>query len=163
LALEQLEEQIKNCRKCRLWKGAKHAVPGEGPLNAKVMLVGQNPGAEEDKTGRPFVGRAGKFLNKVLAKNGFNREDLFVTNIVKHTSPKNRKPLPDEIAACAPYLLAQVKTIKPKLVVLMGTVAWQAPRVEGVEYVETYHPSAAMRFTKMRKRFEEDFSVLVVS
>jgi uracil-DNA glycosylase family 4 len=163
LALEQLEEQIKNCRKCRLWQGAKHAVPGEGPLNAKVMLVGQNPGAEEDKTGRPFVGRAGKFLNKVLAKNGFNREELFVTNIVKHTSPKNRKPLPDEIAACAPYLLAQVKTIKPKLVVLMGTVAWQAPRVEGVEYVETYHPSAAMRFTKMRKRFEEDFSVLVVS
>ena len=163
MALEQLEEQIKNCRKCRLWQGAKHAVPGEGPLNAKVMLVGQNPGAEEDKTGRPFVGRAGKFLNKVLAKNGFNREELFVTNIVKHTSPKNRKPLPDEIAACAPYLLAQIKTIKPKLVVLMGTVAWQAPRVEGVEYVETYHPSAAMRFTKMRKRFEEDFSVLVVS
>jgi len=160
LGLEQLIEQITNCRKCRLWQDAKHAVLGEGPLNAKVMLVGQNPGAEEDKTGRPFVGRAGKFLNKVLAKNGFNREELFVTNIVKHTSPKNRKPLPDEIAACAPYLLAQVKTIKPKLVVLMGTVAWQAPRVEGVEYVETYHPSAAMRFTKMRKRFEEDFSTL---
>ena len=132
MALEQLEEQIKNCRKCRLWQGAKHAVPGEGPLNAKVMLVGQNPGAEEDKTGRPFVGRAGKFLNKVLAKNGFNREELFVTNIVKHTSPKNRKPLPDEIAACAPYLLAQIKTIKPKLVVLMGTVAWRAPRVRSV-------------------------------
>jgi uracil-DNA glycosylase family 4 len=160
LGLEQLIEQIANCRKCRLWQGAKHAVPGEGPLNAKVMLVGQNPGAEEDKTSRPFVGRAGKFLNKVLAKNGFNREELFITNIVKHTSPKNRKPLPDEIAACAPYLLAQIKTIKPKLVVLMGTVAWQAPRVEGVEYVETYHPSAAMRFTKMRKRFQEDFSAL---
>jgi uracil-DNA glycosylase len=85
---------------------------------------------------------------------------MFVTNIVKHTSPKNRKPLPDEIAACAPYLLAQVKTIKPKLVVLMGTAGWQAPRVEGVEYVETYHPSAAMRFTKMRKRFLEDFATL---
>jgi uracil-DNA glycosylase len=160
LKLEQLNKQIKNCRKCRLWQGAKNAVPGEGPLDAKVMLVGQNPGAEEDKTGRPFVGRAGKFLNKVLAKNGFNREDLFITNIVKHTSPKNRKPLPDEIAACAPYLLAQVKTVKPKLIVLMGTVSWQAPRVEGVEYVETYHPSAAMRFTKMRKRFEEDFRSL---
>jgi len=160
LKLEQLNEQIKNCRKCRLWQGAKNAVPGEGPLDAKVMLVGQNPGAEEDKTGRPFVGRAGKFLNKVLAKNGFNREDLFVTNIVKHTSPKNRKPLPDEIAACAPYLEEQIKTIKPKVVVLMGTVAWQAPRLEGVEYVETYHPSAAMRFTKMRKKFEEDFSAL---
>jgi uracil-DNA glycosylase family 4 len=160
LKIEQLNEQIRNCRKCRLWQGAKNAVPGEGPLDAKVMLIGQNPGSEEDKTGRPFVGRTGKFLNKVLAENGFNRDGMFVTNIVKHASPRNRKPLPDEIAACAPYLLAQVKTIKPKLVVLMGIVAWQAPRVEGVEYVETYHPSAAMRFTKMRKRFEEDFRAL---
>ena len=160
MKIEQLNEQIRNCRKCRLWQNAKNAVPGEGPLDAKVMLVGQNPGLEEDKTGRPFVGRAGKFLNKVLAENGFNRDGMFVTNIVKHRSPKNRKPLPDEIAACAPYLLAQVKTIKPKLVVLMGTIAWQAPRVEGVEYVETYHPSAAMRFTKMRKRFKEDFRAL---
>jgi uracil-DNA glycosylase family 4 len=160
LKIEQLNEQIKNCRKCRLWQGAKKAVPGEGPLDAKVMLVGQNPGAEEDKTGRPFVGRAGKFLNKVLAENGFNREDLFVTNIVKHTSPKNRKPLPDEIAACAPYLEEHIKMIKPKIVVLMGAVAWQAPRVESVEYVETYHPSAAMRFSKMRKKFEEDFKAL---
>jgi uracil-DNA glycosylase family 4 len=160
LKLEQLNEQIKNCRKCRLWQGAKNAVPGEGPLDAKVMIVGQNPGAEEDKTGRPFVGRAGKFLNKVLTENGFNRDVMFVTNIVKHTSPKNRKPLPDEITACAPYLEEHIRMIKPKLVVLMGTVAWQAPRVEGVEYVETYHPSAAMRFTKMRKRFEEDFRAL---
>ena len=160
MTLDELNEQIQKCRKCRLWKDAKNAVPGEGPPNAKVMLVGQNPGAEEDKTGRPFVGRAGKFLNKVLAENGFNREDLFITNLVKHTSPKNRKPLPDEIEACEPYLEAQMKAIKPKLVVLMGTVAWQAPRVEGAEYVETVHPSAAMRFTKMRKRFREDFSAL---
>jgi uracil-DNA glycosylase family 4 len=160
MALDEINEQIRKCRKCRLWKDAKNAVPGEGPINAKVMLVGQNPGAEEDKTGRPFVGRAGKFLNKVLAENGFNREELFITNLVKHTSPKNRKPLPDEIAACAPYLKEQIESIKPKLVVLMGAVAWQAPRVEGVEYVETVHPSAAMRFTKMRKRFLEDFSTL---
>lgn len=160
MKLEQLNEQIKNCRKCRLWKDAKNAVPGEGPLDTAVMLVGQNPGAEEDTTGRPFVGRAGKFLNKVLAKNGLKREELFITNIVKHTSPKNRKPLPDEIAACTPYLEEQIKTIRPKLVVLMGTVAWQASRVEGIEYVETYHPSAAMRFNKMRKRFEEDFNAL---
>jgi uracil-DNA glycosylase family 4 len=160
MTLDKINKQIQKCRKCRLWKDAKNAVPGEGPPNAKVMLVGQNPGAEEDKTGRPFVGRAGKFLNKVLAENGFNREELFITNLVKHTSPKNRKPLPDEIEACAPYLLEQIKAIKPKLVVLMGAVAWQAPRVEGVEYVETVHPSAAMRFTKMRKRFLEDFAAL---
>ena len=160
MALKQLDNQIKTCRKCRLWQDAKNGVPGEGPLNAKVMLVGQNPGAEEDKTGKPFVGRAGKFLNKVLAKNVINREELFVTNLVKHVTPKNRKPLPDEIAACAAYLEAQVNVIKPKIVVLMGAVAWQAPRVKGVKYVETYHPSAAMRFTKMRKKFEEDFRVL---
>jgi uracil-DNA glycosylase family 4 len=160
LALKQLDNQIKTCKKCRLWQGAKNGVPGEGPLNAKVMLVGQNPGAEEDKTGKPFVGKAGKFLNRVLAKNGINREELFVTNLVKHVTPKNRKPLPDEIAACAAYLEAQVNVIKPKIVVLMGAVAWQAPRVKGVNYVETYHPSAAMRFTKIRKKFEEDFRVL---
>ena len=160
MALDKINEQIRKCRKCKLWKDAKNAVPGEGPPNAKVMLVGQNPGAEEDKTGRPFVGRAGKFLNKVLAENGFNREELFITNLVKHTSPKNRKPLRNEIVACAPHLEEQIKAIKPKLVVLMGAVAWQAPRLEGIEYAETVHPSAAMRFTKMRKRFEQDFSAL---
>jgi uracil-DNA glycosylase family 4 len=162
VALEDINRRIKDCRKCRLWQDAKQAVPGEGPATAKMMLVGQNPGAEEDKKGKPFIGRAGKFLNKILAKNGIRREEAFVTNIVKHLSPENRKPLPDEIAACAPYLEAQIKTIKPKIVMLMGKVAWQAPRVEGVTYVETYHPSAAMRFTKMRKRFEEDFNALKV-
>lgn len=160
IIIEQLNEQIRNCRRCPLWQSATQAVPGEGPLDAKVMLVGQNPGAKEDKIGRPFVGRAGKFLNKVLAQNGINREELFVTNLVKHVTPRNRKPLPDEIAACAPYLEAQVKEIKPRIVVLMGAVAWQAPRIEGIKYVETYHPSAAMRFVKMRKEFEEDFRVL---
>ena len=156
-----LNEQIIHCKKCRLWQGAKCAVPGEGPADAKVMLVGQNPGAEEDKVGRPFIGRAGKFLNKVLAENGIDRREVFVTNIVKHTSPLNRKPLPDEIEACVAYLVAQVELVRPRIVVLMGAVAWKAPRtVAGVEYVETVHPSAAMRFTKMRKRFLEDFAAL---
>jgi len=160
LNLDDLNAQINNCRKCRLWQCAKHAVPGEGPPNARLMLVGQNPGAEEDKTGKPFVGRAGKFLNKVLTENGINREEVFVTNIVKHATPQNRKPLQDEIQACTPYLTAQINLVKPKVVVLMGTVAWQTPRMNGKEYVETVHPSAAMRFTKMRKRFLEDFKEL---
>jgi len=155
-----LDEQITHCRKCRLWQGANNAVLGEGPAKARVMLVGQNPGAEEDKTGRPFVGRAGKFLNKVLSENGIDREKVFVTNIVKHVTPLNRKPLPDEVTACVPYLVAQMKLVKPKMVVLMGAVAWQTPRIEGLEYIETVHPSAAMRFTKMRKRFAEDFARL---
>jgi len=158
--MDDLNEQIRKCRKCRLWQGAKNAVPGEGPATAKVMLVGQNPGAEEDKTGKPFVGRAGKFLNKVLIKNGINREEVFVTNIVKHVTPNNRKPFPDEVEACLPYLITQIKEIKPRIVVLMGAVAWQTPRLEGAEYVETYHPSAAMRFSEIRKKFEEDFAAL---
>src|SRR3972149_1346671 len=160
MTLEELNKQIRDCRKCRLWQGAKHAVPGEGTVHTKLMLVGQNPGAEEDKTGKPFVGKAGKFLNKVLAENGINREEVFVTNIVKHVTPQNRKPFLDEIEACAPYMIAQINLIKPKVVVLMGAVAWQSPKVEGPIYVETVHPSAAMRFTKMRKRFEEDFRQL---
>ena len=160
MTLNELNEQIRNCRKCRLWQCARNAVPGEGPATAKVMLVGQNPGAEEDKTGRPFVGRAGKFLNKVLIENGINREEVFVTNVVKHVTPNNRKPFPDEVEACLPYLITQIKEIKPRIVVLMGAVAWQTPRLEGLEYVETYHPSAAMRFSKIRKKFEEDFAAL---
>ncbi len=160
MEFSDLNAQIICCRRCRLWKGAKCAVPGEGPVNARLMLVGQNPGGEEDKMGKPFVGRAGKFLNKVLAANGINREEVFVTNIVKHLTPDNRVPLPDEIAACVPYLVEQLDLIKPKLVVLMGKVAWQTPRMEGVVFVETVHPSAAMRFAKMRGRFLQDFRAL---
>ena len=128
-------------------------MPGEGPLNAKIMMVGQNPGAEEDACGRPFVGRAGKYLTKTLVEYGIKREDVFITNIVKHTSPNNRKPYPDEVAACLPYLMTQIRMIKPKIIVLLGASAKETPRVNGIEYVEVIHPSAAMRFTKMRERF----------
>ena len=153
MAMEEFNYQIYNCRKCRLWQGAKHGVPGEGPLNAKIMMVGQNPGAEEDACGRPFVGRAGKYLTKTLVEYGIKREDVFITNIVKHTSPNNRKPYPDEVAACLPYLMTQIRMIKPKIIVLLGASAKETPRVNGIEYVEVIHPSAAMRFTKMRERF----------
>lgn len=160
MKLENLNERIRNCRKCRLWSHAKNVVPGEGPFSAKIMLVGQNPGREEDKTGRPFVGKAGKYLNRILIRNNFNRADFFVTNVVKHASPKNRKPLNDEVEACTPYLLEQIRIIKPKIVVLMGAIAWRVPRFKGIEYFKTYHPSAAMRFKKIGAKFEADFSIL---
>jgi uracil-DNA glycosylase family 4 len=160
MAMEELNYQIYACRKCRLWQGAKHGVPGEGPLNAKVMIVGQNPGAEEDECGRPFVGRAGKYLTKTLAEYGIKREDVFITNIVKHTSPQNRKPYPDEVAACLPYLMTQIRVIKPKIIVLLGASAKETPRAEGIEYVEVIHPSAAMRFTTMRERFRVQIAEL---
>jgi uracil-DNA glycosylase family 4 len=160
MVLENLTEQILCCKKCRLWNSARNAVPGEGPPKAKIMFVGQNPGTEEDKVGRPFVGRSGKFLDKVLTSNGINRNDVFVTNIVKHVTPNNRKPLPDEVEKCIPYLVSQVNLIKPKVIVLMGTVAAQMPREAEAIYIETVHPSAAMRFTKMRKRFLEKIEAL---
>jgi|WetSurMetagenome_2_1015567.scaffolds.fasta_scaffold76391_2 uracil-DNA glycosylase len=156
----KLNRQINSCQKCSLRIGARHAVPGEGPANAKIMLIGQNPGAEEDKTGRPFIGRSGKYLTKVLQKNGLDRNQLFITSIVKHKSPNNRKPTPDEIAACLPYLVSQINLIKPKIIVLMGRTAWQTPQQPNITYIKTYHPSAAMRFTKIRRKFEEDIKTL---
>jgi uracil-DNA glycosylase len=158
--IEELNIQIYGCKKCRLWQGAKHAVPGEGLLNAKVMLVGQNPGADEDELGRPFVGRAGKFLTKTLAEYGIKREEVFITNIVKHVSPKNRKPFDDEVSACLPYLIAQIGIIKPKIIVLLGSSAKETPRLDGIEYIQIVHPSAAMRFTKMREKFRNQIAAL---
>jgi len=160
MSMEELNTQIYGCKKCRLWKGAKHAVPGEGPLNAKVMFVGQNPGADEDERGRPFVGRAGKYLTKTLAEYGIRREDTFITNIVKHVSPKNRKPFDDEVAACVPYLTAQISSIKPKIIVLLGASAKEIPRINGIEYIQIIHPSAAMRFTQMRLKFRAQIAEL---
>lgn len=160
MALEDLNYQVYGCKKCRLWQSAKHGVPGEGPINAKVMLIGQNPGADEDETGRPFVGRSGKFLTKTLAEFGIKREDLYITNIVKHVSPQNRKPLDDEVAACLPYLTTQISIIKPKIIVLLGKSAINTLRLEGIEYFEVVHPSAALRFEKMRKKFMEQISEL---
>ncbi|MCL5877227.1 MAG: uracil-DNA glycosylase [Candidatus Bathyarchaeota archaeon] len=158
--MEEINLQVYACRKCRLWQDAKHGVPGEGPLNATVMFVGQNPGADEDEQGRPFVGRAGKYLTKTLAEFGIKREDVYITNIVKHTSPQNRKPYPDEVEACLPYLSEQIGIIKPKIIVLLGASAKDTPRVEGIQYFEVIHPSAAMRFTKMRQRFRDQIAEL---
>lgn len=158
--MEEFNIQIYHCKKCRLWQGAKHGVPGEGPLNAKVMFVGQNPGADEDELGRPFVGRSGKYLTKTLAEFGIKREDVFITNIVKHVSPKNRKPFDDEVKACLPYLIEQIKIIKPKIIVLLGASAKDTPQINDIEYIQVIHPSAAMRFTQMREKFRDQIAEL---
>ena len=149
------DQYIGNC--CRDTPGPKTVVPGEGPSDARVMLIGQNPGAEEDKLGRPFVGRSGKYLDKVLKENGIERSSLFITSVVKCKTPKNRKPTPQEIENCLPYLVEQIKDIKPELIVLMGQVAWGIPRLAGIQFIETYHPAAAMRFPKIKEKFEADF------
>lgn len=135
-------------------------VLGEGPVDAGIMLVGQNPGSEEVKQGRPFVGRSGKFLNKVLKKHGIDRGRLFITSVVKESTPGNRKPTAPEIRRWMPCLINEIKRVKPSIIVLMGQVAWQTPRLKGIRYIETYHPAAAMRFPKIREKFERDLEEL---
>lgn len=135
-------------------------VMGEGPPDARVMLIGQNPGAEEEIQGRPFVGLSGRYLTKVLQENNIDRSSLFITSVVKCKTPKNRKPTRGEIKACMPLLLEQINEIKPAIIVLMGEVARQTPRLEGIRYMETFHPAAAMRFPKIRRIFEADIKEL---
>ncbi len=135
-------------------------VPGEGPGDAAVMLIGQNPGQEEVKQHKPFVGSSGKYLDSVLFKNGIDRKNLYITSVVKLATPRNRKPTSEEIVNWMPQLMAEIKRLKPRTIVLMGTVAWETPRLRGIRYIETYHPAAAMRFPSARKRFERDMATL---
>jgi uracil-DNA glycosylase family 4 len=134
----------------------KEIVYGEGPSDANIMLIGQNPGKEEAKQGKPFVGRSGKYLNSVLLKNNIDRNKLYITSVVKEPTPRNRKPTKEEIDYWMPFLVEEIQLVKPKVIVLMGEVAWKTPRFEAINYIETYHPAAAMRFPKARERFERD-------
>jgi DNA polymerase len=135
-------------------------VAGEGPQNSEIMLVGQNPGREEAEQGRPFVGESGRYLDTVLNKNNLDRSRLYIASVVKETTPENRRPTAQEIQYWMPYLLEEIRQAKPKIVVLMGKVAWKTPRLEAVKYIETYHPAAAMRFPRAREKFENDFAKL---
>jgi len=160
MKLENIKKQILKCRKCRLSKTRKNAVPGEGPAYAKIMLIGQAPGREEDKIGRPFVGRAGKFLDSLLDNINIKRKTIFITSCVKCHPPKNRAPKKDKLEACKPYLLKQIELINPRIIVLMGKTA-QSYKKEQIlkekKIISTYHPAAGMRFPKMRKKISVDF------
>ena len=120
VALEQIANEVRACTRCRLSAGRTRAVPGEGNPDTEVMFVGEGPGFNEDREGRPFVGRAGALLVRLLASIGWRRADVFITNVVKCRPPDNRDPLPDEIAACAPYLQRQLAALDPALVVTLG-------------------------------------------
>jgi DNA polymerase len=119
-ALEAIAAEVKACTRCRLHEGRTQAVPGEGHASTEVVFVGEGPGFHEDRQGRPFVGRAGDLLVRLLDSVGWRREDVFITNIVKCRPPDNRDPQPDEVAACAPYLRRQLETLDPALVVTLG-------------------------------------------
>ena len=122
-SFHSVEERVLKCQKCMLSQGRTNAVPGEGSLEAELMFVGEAPGRDEDLQGRPFVGRAGQLLTKIIGAMKFNREDVYITNVVKCRPPNNRNPNKEEIEACKDYLLEQIEMIKPRAIVALGKVA----------------------------------------
>ena len=172
--LERLGVMIRDCRKCPLCEGRKNAVPGEGPADADLMVVGEGPGANEDEQGRPFVGRAGELLNDILAAIDCPRETVYIANIVKCRPPQNRNPEREEIAECVPYLHRQIALIQPKVIIAMGSVAAgtlldirgslgsQRTKVHtfrGIPLVVTYHPAALLRNPNWKKPTWDDVRI----
>ncbi len=174
-ALEQIHSQIRACRLCPLSRSRRKAVPGEGASNARIMFVGEGPGAEEDRQGRPFVGGAGRVLSEQLRRIGLDRRRVFITNIVKCRPPGNRDPQPTEIEACREYLLSQIALINPTVVCTLGRFAAHAlidpsisitrehgkdRRLSGILYVPIYHPAAALHQPQLAGALENDFQRL---
>ena len=158
--LHALEEKVLSCRLCTLAATRTLAVPGEGSYDARLMFVGEAPGADEDIQGRPFVGRAGQLLTKIIEAMGFKREEVYITNIVKCRPPKNRTPLRPEIESCRGYLIAQIEAISPRIIVTLGKVATDffIPSAAGMSALRgnfhrrgeilimpTFHPSYLIR------------------
>jgi len=158
--LRSLEEEILSCTLCPLSAGRKNAVPGEGNPGARLMFVGEGPGAEEDVQGRPFVGRAGQLLTKIIQAMKFRRDEVYITNVVKCRPPDNRTPLRQEIEKCKPYLLVQIEVIQPDVIVTLGKVATDffVPSAAGmsllrgnfheygkIKVMPTFHPSYLVR------------------
>lgn len=123
LTLNDLHEEILKCLECNLTIKSNNHVPGEGNKNAKIMLIGEAPGEEEDRQGKPFVGKAGKLLTRILESVNIKRDEVFITNVVKCRPPNNRDPAPEEIDTCLPYLLRQIEIIKPKIIITLGRIS----------------------------------------
>jgi DNA polymerase len=162
---------VEKCRKCTLGAQSTHAVYGDGNEYADILLVGEAPGAEEDRQGLPFVGRAGQLLNRLLEQVGLKRSEIYICNLLKHRPPENRDPLPEELAACRPYLDKQLAVIKPRIIVCLGLFAAQdilgtkesMARLRGVQHkigdtyvIPTYHTAAALRFPAYKQQIYDD-------
>jgi uracil-DNA glycosylase len=170
-SLDEIARVVRDCKRCPLYATATNPVPGDGPSHANVMIVGEAPGANEDATGKAFVGQAGQLLTKILSAVELRREDVFICNVMKHRPPGNRNPTPDEVAACSPYLLRQIELIKPKVIIALGTFAAQTllatklsigklrgqiHRYHGVPLIVTYHPAALLRNPGWKRPTWED-------
>ena len=174
-SLSALAQGIRTCQKCPLSQLRLAAVPGEGPGNAEILFIGEAPGANEDRQGRPFVGKSGRLLEKLLADIHLTREDVFITNIVKCRPPANRDPLPAEIAACTPWLEQQIALIDPLLIITLGRFSMthffgpeaRITRVHGQPLLQEnraivpmFHPAAALRNPTWKKAMQEDFAAI---
>jgi len=171
MLLEELNNQILKCEKCALCKTRTNVVPGEGSSKAEIMFIGEGPGKKEDEQGIPFIGAAGKLLDKLLALISLKREDVYIANVVKCRPPENRDPLPEEVEACRPWLDQQIEIIKPKLIVLLGRHSMdrflsnqkisidhgKPKRKNGQVYYPIYHPAAALYRNGLLEDLEKDF------
>lgn len=172
--LKQVASEVQVCTRCNLHYSRKKAVPGEGPVNAKIMFIGEGPGFHENEQGRPFVGAAGKFLDELLAGIGMKRSDVFIGNVVKCRPPGNRDPLPEELNACSDYLERQIHAIHPKVIVTLGrySMARFLPNakisdvhgkpfnVRGFLVVPMFHPAAALHQPSLKPLVIQDFALL---
>jgi DNA polymerase len=171
LSLEEIRAEMGECRRCKLYGGRTHLVFGDGSPNARLLFVGEAPGADEDRQGVPFVGAAGQLLNKMLSKLGLRREEVYIANILKSRPPGNRDPEADEIAACLPFLEKQIKAIRPRVIVTLGWIAthallgtkeplarlrgrWQ--RYRDIRVMPTFHPSFLLRAPQERRKTWDD-------
>jgi len=174
-SLAEVDAVAQQCTRCRLAQGRRTVVFGVGDPDAELMFIGEGPGAEEDRRGEPFVGRAGELLNKIIAAIGLTREQVYIANIVKCRPPGNRDPQPDEVAACRGYLEAQIDLVRPKAIVALGRIAAQSllgndlplgrlrgvwHRVRGVDLRVTYHPAGLLRNPNWKRPCWEDMQAV---
>lgn len=175
-ALQVIREDIGECTRCRLSKERKNIVFGVGSEDAEIMFVGEGPGADEDEQGIPFVGRAGQLLNNMISAMGVKREDVYIANVVKCRPPGNRTPERDECDTCSPFLLRQIQTLQPKVIVAMGAVAaknllgindsmanlrGQIYDFKGTKLVVTYHPAYLLRDPRQKAEAWKDLKMVM--
>ncbi len=173
-SLDAMAAMIAECRACPLCEGRTKTVPGEGSPSARLMLIGEGPGESEDLSGRPFVGRAGELLDKILSAMDCPREQVFIANVVKCRPPRNRAPLPEERESCIPYLRHQIELVRPKVLLALGSTAAEAllgvkkPLIElrnrvhrwgTIPLVITYHPAALLRNPNWKRPAWDDVRI----
>ena len=183
--LKKIKDEVINCKQCLLYKTRNYPVIGQGNHQAKVVFIGEGPGASEDRTGRPFCGKAGKILDELLNSAGIKREDVYICNILKCRPPGNRDPQKEEVEACTPYLLRQIEIIKPKVICTLGNYSTAfilekydlGSKIQGISKIHgkvfkgtvpgqglslipLYHPAVATYNPNMKEALKTDFKIL---